>query len=392
MRILQVHTSYRQSGGEDTVVEAEAELLRSAGHAVHRHEASNPSGRLATGASLALSAWNPVAAAGVRTVVQRFKPDVAHVHNTWFTLSPSVVEALDRLGVPVVATAHNYRTVCANAQLLRAGRPCEDCVGRVPWRAVPHRCYRSSMLASAAAATTIALQQRAGTWSTRVAVWLVLSRFAAVRLTAGTLPADRTRVHPNFVADPGPRAVKPSASDLVLFVGRLAPEKGVEMAIEAWRQASPRGLKLVIAGEGPLRSQLARRLPPGVTLVGQLDPSEVADLMARSRALLFPSRWYEGQPLVILEAMASGLPILASDLGAMPELVGSDGWGVCLPPTDIAAWAGALSNLTDGAGLDAASRCGRARYQFCHTPAHALESLEAAYQCARASADEEVPA
>ncbi|MGH9058574.1 MAG: glycosyltransferase family 4 protein, partial [Acidimicrobiales bacterium] len=224
------------------------------------------------------------------------------------------------------------------------------------------------------------------------AVWLVLSRFAGERLAAGGLPASRMRVHPHFLADPGPRLVAPSESDLVLFVGRLVPEKGVTVAVEAWCQARPHGLELAIIGDGPLRAELVDRLPSGVRLLGQISRQDVSELMARARALLFPSLWYECQPMAVVEAMGHGLPVLASELGAIPELVGADGWGIHLPPGDVGAWAGALSALDVGDGLDVAGRSGRSRYLAGHTPAHALASLEAAYACARATAVEEVPA
>jgi hypothetical protein len=160
LRVLQVHTHYREEGGEDSVVRAEAELLRSAGHDVVVHQARNPSGALATGASLAMSPWNPLAAREVRRLAERVRPDVAHVHNTWYALSPSVLAALSAAAVPVVMTLHNYRLLCANAQLFRDGRPCEDCVGSHPWHGVRHRCYRGSALASAPAAATIAFNGR----------------------------------------------------------------------------------------------------------------------------------------------------------------------------------------------------------------------------------------
>src|SRR5439155_4864981 len=124
LRVLQVHNRYRQLGGEDSVAATEASLLRDAGHAVIEHHVSNPSGGGAAAASLAAAPWNRASAREMRRAVRECEPDVAHVHNTWYTLSPSVLDALSGTGVPVVMTLHNYRLVCANAQLFRDARPC----------------------------------------------------------------------------------------------------------------------------------------------------------------------------------------------------------------------------------------------------------------------------
>ena len=146
LRVLQIHNRYREPGGEDAVAAAEADLLRGCGHAVIEHHVTNPSGGVAAAASLAAAPWNPASAREMRRAIRESAPDVAHLHNTWFTLSPSVLGALSGAGVPVVMTLHNYRLVCANALLFREGRPCRDCVGRSPWPGVRHRCYHDSIV------------------------------------------------------------------------------------------------------------------------------------------------------------------------------------------------------------------------------------------------------
>ena len=118
--------------------------------------AENPQRPGPAAASLLASAWNPAAARALRAEARRVRPDVAHVHNTWFALTPAVAAALDGAGVPVVMTLHNYRILCANASLYRDGRPCEDCVGSHPWHGVRHRCYRDSLASSTAVAATAA--------------------------------------------------------------------------------------------------------------------------------------------------------------------------------------------------------------------------------------------
>jgi len=169
MRILQLHTRYRQAGGEDRVVAAEADLLRSAGHTVEQLLADNPRSSMAAAGAMLKSPWNSASRQAVERAVARFKPDVAHVHNTWYALSPSVLDELRASRVPTVMTVHNYRLMCVNGMLLRDGGPCEDCVGRSPLPGIRHRCYRNSVVASTVAAATIGYNRRRKTWADGVA-------------------------------------------------------------------------------------------------------------------------------------------------------------------------------------------------------------------------------
>jgi glycosyltransferase involved in cell wall biosynthesis len=382
VRVLQIHAHYRQPGGEDTVVEAEAELLRAAGHSVIRHEAVNPDHLLPALASMSAAPSNPRSARRVSRLLRQQRPDVAHVHNTWFALSPSVVKSASHRGVPVVATLHNYRLLCANAQLFRDGHPCEDCVGAGSWRGVVHRCYRGSLASSAAAALTIDANRLARTWARHVDVFLALNQFSRRLFVAGGLPDDRIVVRANFAPDPGPRPQVPTRSRTVLFVGRLSEEKGPDTVLEAWARARPAGLELVVVGDGPLEADLRSRSVPGVRFAGRLEGSEVSNLLLSSRALVFPSVWYEGQPMVLVEAMAAGLPVVASALGGTGELAASNGWGRLVEAGNLDAWTDAVGTLAEDDGLDASGQRGREHYLRAHTPEVALASLEAAYRLA----------
>ncbi|HSO55399.1 MAG TPA: glycosyltransferase family 4 protein [Actinomycetes bacterium] len=380
MRILQLHTRYRYEGGEDAVVRAEAALLAQAGHEVIPYVAENPGSAGPAAAAMLASPWNPAAARRLRAAARRARPDGAHVHTTWFALTPSVVAALDGIGVPVVVTLHNYRLLCANASLFRDGRPCQDCVGTHPWHGVQHRCYRDSAVSSTAVAATIAVNRALGTWERHVRLFLALNDFARDRFVAGGLPADRVWVKPNSVGDPGPRAVPPSRSRTVLVAGRLTPEKGVGVLLEAWRRLAPADLELVVAGDGPMRAELERRTPPGVRFLGQLDPAAVQGWMLRSRALVFPTWLYEGQPMSVLEAFAAGLPVLASRLGGNAELVGALGDGWLAPARDPDALAQRLAGLADDLAVDAAGTAARRLYEARFAERHNLRALEAAYR------------
>jgi glycosyltransferase involved in cell wall biosynthesis len=382
LRILQIHNRYRQLGGEDGVVASEAELLRRNGHEVIEHFASNPSGGARAAASLAVAPWNPVSARAIRRAVLECAPDVAHVHNTWFTLSPSVLGSLRRSNVPVVMTLHNYRLVCVNALVFRDGHPCTDCVGRSPLPGVRHRCYRDSALQSAAAAATLSFNRARHTWVSSVDRFIAPSRGLRDTLVAGGLPADRFIVRPHAVADAGPRTGAPSSSSTVLCVGRVSDEKGVDVLLEAWARARPSGLELVVVGDGPRRADLERRSIDAVRFTGWLPAVEVHELMLGARALVFPSVCFEVFPMTLVEAMSAGLPVIASAHGGSAEIVGQIGTEWLAEPGRAGAWAERLALLSDGAALDAAGKRAREIYASQYAPERGVGSLVDAYQAA----------
>ena len=379
MRVLQVHTSYRDRGGEDIVVDTEAELLRAAGHDVRQFTATNPSSAARAAAALALAPWNPAMVRSLRRVAEEFKPDVAHVHNTWFAMSPAVISTLKQIGIPVVMTLHNYRLLCANAMLFRDGRPCEDCVGSSPSPGVRHACYRGSRALSVVAVGTSALHERLGTYAD-VGVFIALTEFQRDLLVRGGLPSGRLVVKPNVVADPGPRPSPPSQSNTVLYVGRLAEEKGVHMLVDAWTKDAPLDLELLIAGDGPLRPSLeSAATAASVHFVGPVTRLGVQELMLTSRVLVFPSRVYESFGMVVAEAFAAGTPALAARGGAAAELVADIGEEWLVDPNDPQAWLHALQRLTDGV-VDEAGRRARRVYETRLTAQDGIENLLATYR------------
>lgn len=378
MKILQLHTRYREPGGEDAVVRAEADLLRLAGHEVVVHHVKNPAGLFETITPVVKAAWNAEAARTVRRLARQVRPDVAHVHNTWFALSPAVLPALQQASVPVVLTLHNYRLLCVNGLLFRDGRPCMDCVGTHPWHGVQHRCYRSSVSASAVVAGCISVHRARGTWLRDVDAFVALTEAARQVFLSGGLPAERIRVKPNFVPDPGPRSQPPSRSRTVLYVGRLAPGKGVDVLLRAWAKGRPDGLELLVVGDGELRRELEAIAPDGVRFVGRITPPEVRQVMLDARALVFPSVWQEPFGLVLIEALACGLPVIASDQSGSREILG--GAAVFAPPDDVPALARALALLVNEDVVETLSVTGRQRYEDSYTPSGNLAQLESIYQ------------
>ena len=374
MRVLILHSRY-QSGaasGENRVVEDETELLQRNGHRVFLWAPQPETGtRLKVMATAGKAVWAFSSAEEVRRLIRSHRPDVVHVHNLSPTLSPAVLRMAAEY-VPVVATLHNYRLMCLPATFIRDGRVCQDCLGRVPWPGVVHACYRGSRAGSGVLATSLTLHRIAGSYD-RVALFLAVSEFVKGKHLEAGLSPQRLLVKPNF-SWPIPRREGPG--EVFLYLGRLSPEKGVETILRAWRP----GLgTLLVVGDGPEEGRLKAIAPPGVVFSGSVDGSAVPDLLRRARALLLPSAWYEGQPRVVLEAYAAGVPVLASDVGGLPELV-EDGRSGFLLPAEPEAWtAGVQKLLAD----DEAVRLGQRGWELWrerYSPARGLEGLEQAYE------------
>jgi glycosyltransferase involved in cell wall biosynthesis len=342
LRILVVHNRYQVRGGEDSVVAQEVASLRRAGQTVETLFFDNAAIR--TGWDRLRTAWEaphaPRGIAAVVAAVRALRPDVVHAHNVFPQVSPGMHAAVRAEGVATVQTLHNFRVTCANGILMRESRPCEECVDGSPYRAVRHACYRGSRLGSLAVARMIDVHRRAGTWRRDVDRFIALTPFARDRFLAAGLPDDRIRIKPNGLADPGLDTRAPRAG--ILFVGRLVPEKGIGTLIAAARLSRA---PITVIGEGPEAEAL--RAAPGLTVLGPRDREAVQAAMARAAALVVPSHWYEGLPMVIAEAYSLGTPVVASRIGALADLVADGGTGLLVPPRDPAALAAALDRIVD---------------------------------------------
>jgi glycosyltransferase involved in cell wall biosynthesis len=381
MRVLQIHTRYRQPGGEDGVADAELALLRSAGHTVASIRRRNSSRPSSAAVQLATYPWNPVSTRRILESARLVRPQIAHIHNTWFATSPQLLPELKRANIATVVTLHNYRLMCLNAELLRDGVPCELCVGRNPVPGVRHRCYHGSSSQSAAAAAGIISHRRLKTWSRGVDTFFALTEFSRQRFIAAGLPADRIVVEPNFVPDAGPRQLSPSSSRQISFVGRLSREKGLIQALEAWSSMGPTDFHLTVAGDGPERSSLEAASPKSVRFVGNLGRNAVDHLLRESRAVLFPSLAYEGQPLGVLEAFAAGTPVLGSELGGLGETIRPLGPDWSIRRTS-GSWRTGLERLSSDDFVDEGGRKARSVYDTTYSPDHKLRRLEVNYEAA----------
>ena len=379
MKVLILHSRYLSgdASGENRVVEDEARLLREGGHDVRVWQQSPTD---AHGLGLVKTAgsaiWSRHAASEAARMASEHGSDVAHCHNLIPALSPAVLRTLSEHGIPVVVTLHNYRLMCLPSTFLRDNRVCEDCLGRIPWRGIYHRCYRDSFLASTVMATTFTAHRIIGSF-TRPTLYLAVSDFVKSKYVEAGFEPSTIRVKSNFS---WPTERRKGAGDYFLFAGRLSPEKGVDTLIRGWQQSLGR---LVIAGDGPQAAELKSVAPSSVEFLGLVPGEQVSGLIRNARALLIPSIWYEAQPRIILEAYAAGVPVLASRIGGLPELVKDGRSGFLLPPGDSKAWAAAAGRLQ---GNRETIRLGTNAWELwrsAYGPETGLRNLEETYEAAR---------
>ncbi len=382
-----IHNEYQQRGGEDAVVEAEAQLLAENGHTVVRYKRKNAElqdhhglVRLKTGIE---TVWASRSHREVSALIAREKPDAAHFHNTLPLISPAAYYACAEAKVPVVQTLHNYRLLCPSATLMREGKVCEACLGRsVAWPGVIHACYRDSRAATAAVAAMLTVHRAMGTWRQKVKVYVALSEFARRKFVEGGLPPERIVVKPNFIGrDPGP---KKERGEYALYVGRLSQEKGPQVLLKAWARLRV-AIPLRIAGAGQLKEELGREVAEerlnDVDLLGQVDSLRIAGLFDEARFLVLPSLCYENFPITIAEAFANGVPVIASRLGSMAEIVADGKTGLHFSAgddADLAAkveWAWTHPEQMQNMGREA-----RAEYEAKYTAKRGLANLMNVYR------------
>jgi glycosyltransferase involved in cell wall biosynthesis len=387
--ILLVHNGYQHPGGEDEVVRAEAALLRSNGHDLREYRLHNDSiGGMSTAKLVTATMWNSAAHRDLMKILATLQGGVAHFHNTFPLVSPAGYYAARRRGVAVVQTLHNYRLLCPNALFFRSGAMCEQCLGkRVPWPAVVHGCYRGSRAASAAVAGMLTLHRAVGTWDRQVDVYIALTEFARSKFIDGGIAPEKIVVVPNFADDPG---VGQHRERSVVFVGRLTHEKGVQILLDAWYLLTCRqpGLTLKIVGDGPLAT-LQRAAPPGVVWLGRQSHDRVMQIMKDAAVLVFPSSWPEGFPMTLIEAFATGLPVIASRLGSIREVIHDGYSGRLFTADDPADLADALQQiLEDDTKRQQLGDAARSEFEAKYTPARHYALLLRAYAMAakRASA------
>lgn len=352
MKILQIHNFYRIAGGECGVVRAERALLEAHGNDIlpyYRDSREIDDWGVVTQARMLLNIpYSRLEAQSVSAFVRETRPDVAHVHNVFPLLTPAVYPALQRHGIPVVQTVHNFRLLCPNGLFYINEHICQQCQERSFFSAVRNRCMQRSFLVSAAYAAAVGMAWKRGIIPNGIDRYIALNHFFAQRLIAAGVPGSRVRVLGNFT--PERLHNVPPKENYVLFLGRLSREKGIRTLMAAWKNIT--GSLLRIAGSGPLRDEIARWAESmgrgSVELLGHVTGDAKRALIRGAKCLVVPSEWYENFPLSIVEALSQGTPVVASDLGGLPELVRHGVNGLIFKAGDCIALEQTLRRLLAG--------------------------------------------
>lgn len=371
LRVAIVHSWYRSNhvSGENRAVAGDITLLREAGHHVLPIIESVRPDR--SRVRLGLEAvWSPRQQRVISTKLEAFRPDIVHYHSLYPAISPAGLRH-DFPNVPIVMTLHNYRLMCLPATLFRDGAICEECVGRSSVRGIVHACYRNSRLASMSLASSLTLHTVARTFD-RVTRFVAVSEFVKQMHVAAGFAAHRISVRAHHVPQ---RAQRVGPGDGYVIASRLSPEKGLHRLVHSW----PGDIPLVICGDGPLRSELQAGAPNSVRFLGSVSPAAVASEISRARAVLVPSECYETAGLVVLEAFASGVPVVATRIGGLSEVVDHDRNGLLVEPRDLDGWFAAIMRLQDDGETRRLGTGAKATWHQRFSPEVGLRTLLAAY-------------
>ena len=327
-KILIVHNYYQIPGGEDTVVANEKKMLEEHGHQVVLYTRHNSELKEFSKIQKLLlpifTVFNFQTYQEIKALIRKEKIDVVHVHNTLNLISSSVYYAAFHCKVPVVQTIHNFRLLCPGASFYRDGHICEDCVSKGLGCAVKHSCYRGSRLQTLACVVSTGLHRMLGTYGKLN--YICLTEFNKEKLLQlKQIQKENVYIKPNFVQ--AANAVLPyeQRKNQFIYAGRLDELKGIEVLLKAWELFEPKDEKLVICGTGPMESWCReftqKRRLKNVEFKGFVENKIVKQMIGESKALVLPTKWYEGFPMTIVESYSVGTPVLASDLGNAGSLV-----------------------------------------------------------------------
>ena len=372
MRILMVQTYHYYRGGDSTYMFNLSRLLEQKGHEVIHFAMQHPqnveseySGYFtseidfpslladsSTGAALKVLSrgiYNGEARKAIDRLIEDKRPDIAHFHNIHGHLTTSIIAPLRKRGIPIVWTLHDYRLVCPNTTFLRGDEVCELCLPRRYYNCVRYRCKKGSLPASIVAMMTT-LYDRVSRVPSKVKRFITPSRFLMGKLIEGKIKKEKIVSIPNFVDVESfiPRTEK----GYFLYFGRLSHEKGIDLLIDA--VSSMKNVSLKIAGEGPLSEDLKKLVAEkgaDVEFLGFVTGADLRLLLEESSFVVVPSRWYENLPFSVMESLAAGKPVVAADIGGIPEMVEDGVNGLLFPAGDREKLAECLGRMTSDSDM-----------------------------------------
>jgi len=316
MRVLLIHNTYRMRGGEDTVVDSETQLLRDNGHEVVVYHRSNAMMSRIDQLWMPRLLWSRQTYRELSRLIETTRPDIAHVHNPFFLMSPAAYQACYDHKIPIVQTLHNFRFLCVQGLCSRSQQVCELCLHQGFWPGVRFRCFQHSFLKSAVAAGISAHYRRRGILKNLVRRLIAPSRFCKDMYTRyARIDGAKVDIKPHFIADPGPAV---GCGDYVLYVGAIRNYKGIQVLLEAARRMPEVPIRIV----GKVLPEFCRPSDlPNVEFLGECSMERTLEIMKGSACLVVPSLCYETFARVVIEAYACGRPVVASRLGALIERV-----------------------------------------------------------------------
>jgi len=318
LKIVLVHNFYQIAGGEDSVFKNEAEMLQNDGHEVLLYTKDNHAIQTFIQRMLVFFAC----IFSIREFLNfwRFmslhKPDLVHVHNYFPLISPAIFYCCYFRKIPVVHTLHNFRAICPTAILAYQGKIDERSVRGSAFWTVMSKVYKNSFLGSFSLYLMVSIHKKMGTWQRCVDRFICLTEFSKAKFIEAGWPGHKLSVKPNFLRTSA-SAIHPVKTG-ALYVGRLSEEKGIQVLLDAWEHID---YPLTVVGDGPLKDLLLKQKNPNIHYIGFKNSSEVLELLQAAAFIVMPSTWYEGLPMVLIEAFSVGTPAIVSNIGGMKEVV-----------------------------------------------------------------------
>lgn len=347
MKILHVHNYHKGRGGMEVIYDYTTRLLRDHGDEVIElsRDSADLKSPLDKLTAMASGIYSPAAGREARALIEKHKPDLAYIHNLYPMLSTSVLDACRAAGVPTVMNIQDYKLTCPMGQHLRDGKICHKCLtGSVAWSAV-HAC-KGGRVTSAAYAVAHGITRVRRAYHHGIDLFVTPAQFTADYLVSAGYDRNRIEIVPTMCDLP---SAKPSTGqgEYAAYVGRISPEKGISILIEAARQT---GIATRIAGNGDVPG-LKESAPANVQFVGAVSREALPDFYRRAKFLVVPSIWNEVYAIVLLEAMTMGIPVIGSKIGGMQEVFEHDISGIAVPPGDARALSSAMQQLWNDPAL-----------------------------------------
>ena len=323
-KILIVHNYYKVPGGEDTVVENEKKMLLENGHDVEmyiRHnDEINYNNKLINLRLLFNSIFSVKTYKEIKKIIKDKNIDIVHVHNTLPLISPSVYYSAKACKIPVVQTIHNFRLLCPGATFTRNNKICEKCVSGGLMNSIKYKCYRNSRIQTIVSASILKIHRVLGIYD-KIDGYIALTNFNKKKLSS-LVDSNKIFVKPNFVSINN-NSNNVYKREYFLYLGRLDKIKGVDLILKAWKQLN--GIKLLIVGKGPdedfLKEYVRLNNISNVEFLGFKEKKDVKELIAKAKALIIASQWYEGFPMTIIESFSMGTPVIAGKIGNMSNII-----------------------------------------------------------------------